>query len=58
MNEENPRAWFLKGDALQNLGRFEEAALAHEKSFALGGDSSVGLMISRKMRYLQLNKGV
>ena len=52
-DEENAKVWFLKGDSLQNLGRFEEAAQAHERAFSLGGDSSVGLLLSRRMRYLQ-----
>ena len=52
-DENNAKAWFLKGDALQNAGRFDEAAVSHERAFSLGGDSTVGLMISKKMRYLQ-----
>ena len=56
LNDTNAKAWFLKGDSLQNAGRFEEAAIAHERAFSLGGDPSVGLMFSKKMRYLQQKK--
>jgi predicted TPR repeat methyltransferase len=56
LDETNAKAWFLKGDSLQNAGRFEEAAIAHERAFSLGGDPSVGLLLSKKMRYLQQKK--
>ena len=56
LDDTNAKAWFLKGDSLQNAGRFEEAAVAHERAFSLGGDPSVGLMLSKKMRYLQQKK--
>ena len=48
LDETNAKAWFLKGDSLQNAGRVEEAAIAHERAYSLGGDPSVGLLSSKR----------